>query len=74
MENTKYNGWANWETWNCYNWLSSDYGSTKELEKQAKNMSIAEFKNYWNERFENQDGIETGKINFVEIKNAFIDI
>jgi hypothetical protein len=21
-----YNGWTNWETWNSYNWISSDPG------------------------------------------------
>jgi hypothetical protein len=20
----KYNGWTNWETWNAYNWLTSE--------------------------------------------------
>ncbi len=24
QKDTTYNGWTNWDTWNAYNWLTSD--------------------------------------------------
>ena len=24
MDNEKYNGWTNWDTWNSYNWITDD--------------------------------------------------
>lgn len=34
----RYNGWTNWETWNAFNWLSSDE-TTWWQAKQAANQS-----------------------------------
>lgn len=28
----RYNGWYNWDTWNAYNWLTSDYYTCKYFE------------------------------------------
>ncbi len=24
MNNERYNGWTNWDTWNSYNWITDD--------------------------------------------------
>ena len=29
MNDTTYNGWKNWETWNCGLWVNNDYGMYK---------------------------------------------
>ena len=33
-----YNGWSNWETWNAYNWLTSDENTVREMEGLAERM------------------------------------
>jgi hypothetical protein len=67
----KYNGWANWHTWNAYNWLSSDYYTSKMLEADAKKMNAEQIKEIWEAGFETTDGIITEKVNFEEILKAF---
>jgi hypothetical protein len=37
---TKYNGWANWQTWNAYNWITSyegEYRIAFNIAKRAAN-------------------------------------
>lgn len=35
MNDKSYNGWKNWETWNCYLWMTNDEGSQRYFEDMA---------------------------------------
>lgn len=38
MSDKNCNGWKNWETWNCYYWMTSDEGSQGYFEDIAKEV------------------------------------
>ena len=42
----KYNGWANWETWNFYNWLTSDEGYQGAIDAYGIDGAIENWKEY----------------------------
>ena len=35
MNDKSYNGWKNWETWNCYLWMTNDENSQSYFEDMA---------------------------------------
>lgn len=64
MRNETYNGWTNWETWNCNLWLTNDEGTYNYAMTAS---SYHELKEIWEEILEGVDDIATSKINFMEI-------
>jgi hypothetical protein len=61
---SKYNGFSNWHTWNCYLWLANDEESYRMVRKCFSSELI---KIFWENFFEGEDGIETCEVNFDEI-------
>lgn len=58
MDNTRYNGWTNYETWNINLWLDNDAGSHE----------------YWRERaIEAYTNADTNKV-FSKAENAALDL
>jgi len=35
-----YNGWHNWDTWNSYNWLTSDEGTYHRVRANIHNFDM----------------------------------
>ena len=64
MKSQKYNGWTNWDTWNCNLWMTNDEYSERQM-RRCK--SVEELRNLWVEGFNNPDNIELDEINFDEI-------
>jgi hypothetical protein len=72
MKDETYQGWTNWHTWNANLWLNNEPESHKycmELVKYSKDHLPLE--TFWRQEWENTDGINTDKINFEEIFEAF---
>lgn len=75
-EDTTYNGWTNWDTWNTYNWLTSDYDTTKHLERIAPRLTVEGFTAEAGDALNaisNPDEIDFDKINWQEVYNAFTE-
>lgn len=68
MESEKYQGWTNWDTWNCNLWLTNDEWSYRKLQSFYKAEQVEKF---WEEFYEGKDGIDTSKVNFEEIFESF---
>ena len=64
-----YNGYTNWETWNAFNWISSDYNLVKSFEnnkvdkKTFKELIIDFIKNV-------SDNIDINKIDFNDLYDS----
>ena len=35
-----YNGWANWETWNAFNWLTNDESTARRCEDLSVELEV----------------------------------
>ena len=73
-ENEGHNGWPNWETWNVYNWLSSN----EYYQWQCVNIcdSTADIRNVWREGVETGyvlDSIDMDEVDWDRILDAFTD-
>jgi len=66
-----YNGWANYETWNVYVWLSSDYETCKICERAE--FTETGMKNFCTEFFgaETPDNAKLKNVNWKEVSEAF---
>lgn len=60
----KYQGWANWHTWNCNLHLTNDESAYKRA-KACTNA--AQLKMLWDWVFSGKDGIKSDLVNFEEI-------
>lgn len=64
-----YNGYKNWETWNAFNWISSDYNLIKYFESEKINLK--DFKQIVIEFIINiPDNITISKIDFKDLYNS----
>lgn len=62
-----YNGWANWHTWNAYNWITSYEGTYKTA---VECDSIADLKERF-EWLESKDNILLTEIDWEELFKSF---
>ena len=74
----KYNGWVNWETWNAYNWLTSEesvYNSVRNAIKDASGHGVEWIREHAFIIVEMHDMTEDDrcKIDFVELYEAFAE-
>ncbi len=60
----KYQGWTNWDTWNCNLWLTNDENSYRIARRC---ISAKHLHDFWIESFEGTDNIDTDLVNFDEI-------
>lgn len=69
MSNEKYNGWANWDTWNCFNFLTMDEDIQKHFGgcKNSEQVWTLFNKCFVNEDYEAVDGINMANINWAEL-------
>jgi len=81
--NDKYNGWANWETWNANLWLNNEEGTylaCREIarmnKKQGTNAIAEAIKDYWEEAHEagwKTDEMSQHRIDWYEIAESFLE-
>lgn len=65
-----YNGYANWHTWNTFNWCSSMFTGrlSKEISFEEAKENIMQKIKYINEKY--NEGINPKKVDFKEVINA----
>lgn len=51
MNNTEYNGWTNYETWNVKLWIDNDEGSQQFWLDQAQNATVSELAEHLSDLF-----------------------
>ena len=69
-----YNGWTNWETWNAYNWISSDealYTVFLNQDEISVKAHIEELS--YRKRF-SPDKIDIALIDYAELSNALQEV
>lgn len=71
----KYNGWANWSTWNAYNWLTSDEMVYNLVRNAIKVSGVEWIKEHAFVIVDMHDMTEEDRseINFVELYEAFVE-
>ena len=81
MENTKYNGWTNYDTWLVSLWIDNDYNNYQRIinkakgigtDKKLKDMSCCE-KSHFIRSLYYGDKIKWSKVNYQEIISEVLD-
>lgn len=69
-EDTTYNGWSNWETWNAALWLDND----EDIYKRSRNMEAEELevfcRDLWAQAHCTPDDADLDKVDWEEIAKA----
>ncbi|MDK8585768.1 hypothetical protein QP904_04685 [Corynebacterium kefirresidentii] len=64
-----YNGYTNWDTWNAFNWASSEYWSYRWI----MGLSVEELADYITDHAETWDGLDPQAVNVREVYEALHD-
>ena len=77
IDDTSYNGFANWDTWNASLWLANDkYAYHIMRDAAAQSLSMSEFADIGQDIIEgigNPDGIEYENVNWKEVREGFVE-
>jgi hypothetical protein len=72
-----YNGWRNWDTWNCHLWLSNKDGAYRTMRAWSRSgvpldafIAVA---TGGLEAMGNPDCIDYGKVDWEEVRQAFAE-
>lgn len=72
----KYNGWANWPTWNAYNWLTSEEAVYDAVRNAIKGVSGVEWireNAFLIVDMHDMTEDDRSKVDFVELYEAFAE-
>lgn len=75
----KYNGWANWSTWNAYNWLTSEKSVYDAVRNAIKDVSGFHGVKWIRENaflivdMHDMTEDDRSKVDFVELYTAFVE-
>ena len=74
----KYNGWVNWETWNAYNWLTSEesvYNSVRNAIKDASGHGVEWIREnaFLIVDMDDMTEDDRSKVDFAELYEAFAE-
>ena len=69
----KYNGWANWSTWNAYNWLTSEESAYSSVRNAIKDAGWLRENAFLIVEMPDMTEDDRSKIDFVELHEAFAE-
>lgn len=73
MNDKSYNGWKNWETWNCYSWMINDEGGQRYFEDMTTEVIENCIENGEDKDFAESKVKELVSINFDDNLEQFLE-
>lgn len=71
MDNEKYNGWTNWDTWNSYNWITDDELMYRRAARSTDPDHLQEIMEDYIKSV--NDRIDIENVDWKDLYNAFVE-
>lgn len=71
MDNEKYNGWTNWDTWNSYNWITDDELMYRRACRSTDPDHLQEIMEDYIKSI--NDRIDIENVDWKDLYNAFVE-